>query len=503
MEKQKEALLRIVDQLKNKNDEASSCHADLLLDVRTLNEAYESSQADLNAEFEKLFDALTRKKEKMKEEIQKNLENKSEIIKTQLKLYEESRSDADELILLSNKALGIDKPAEFSKTALAIKERITMSSIFRLSITASVIDPTCHLVADFTREERILNNLAFLPVPGTPIIDETLCETIDNSVTCQWQMPIENDIDDTDVPMHSTIESFLFQYRQVNNDQGNQDVPWKTVENLKHMKYTIEGLIFTKPLLQVRVQAWNKSVGGNFSSICIIQTPAFNFELDKEACHGSLKISSPLLVEWDPASMKGAEARVKSGGINRPSSPIKTASPKKAKSKDRFTGESYTVLGNSVIESDDNIYFETTPQEDTKTYSIGISSRALSRYDQLGRTPHSWCITANTWIQKTFVAKHNNKIKNLDQSEIPKKFGIFFSPKQSYLAFYDPSSHRCIYSFKQVKSSTPLVPGFSVWCGSIQVYTGIQVPSWVETKPNLSPKTRSMSIVSSEVSQND
>jgi len=39
------------------------------------------------------------------------------------------------------------------------------------------------------------------------------------------------------------IESFLFQYRQVKRDQGNQEVPWKSVENVRARSYTIHGTV--------------------------------------------------------------------------------------------------------------------------------------------------------------------------------------------------------------------------------------------------------------------
>jgi len=54
----------------------------------------------------------------------------------------------------------------------------------------------------------------------------------------------------------------------------------------------------------MRVQAWNKAVGGTFSKAVTIATPAFNFSLDPEACHANLKVTGPLTVEWDAAPVK-------------------------------------------------------------------------------------------------------------------------------------------------------------------------------------------------------
>ena len=62
---------------------------------------------------------------------------------------------------------------------------------------------------------------------------------------------------------------------------------------------------FHKPLLHVRVQAWNKAVGGDFSDTLVLKTYAYSFKLDPKACHGSVKVTGDYSAEWDPSAVKG------------------------------------------------------------------------------------------------------------------------------------------------------------------------------------------------------
>jgi hypothetical protein len=55
---------------------------------------------------------------------------------------------------------------------------------------------------------------------------------------------------------------------------------------------------------------------------------------------------------------------------------------------------------------------------------VGIAYKTLGKFDQLGKTNTSWCIHVNNWLQNTFAAKHNNKVKVLDVT-VPEKIGVF------------------------------------------------------------------------------
>ena len=62
---------------------------------------------------------------------------------------------------------------------------------------------------------------------------------------------------------------------------------------------------FHKNFLHVRVQAWNKAVGGDFSEVLVLRTPALSFKLDPQARHGNVKVTGEHSAEWDPSSVKG------------------------------------------------------------------------------------------------------------------------------------------------------------------------------------------------------
>jgi len=69
-----------VEQLQHKNQEAFAVHSELLSDLQALNEAYESGQADLLSEFNKLFDVLKKRKECLLDQISEDLLAKKVVI---------------------------------------------------------------------------------------------------------------------------------------------------------------------------------------------------------------------------------------------------------------------------------------------------------------------------------------------------------------------------------------------------------------------------------------
>ncbi|KAF6124429.1 fibronectin type III and SPRY domain containing 1 like [Phyllostomus discolor] len=134
--------------------------------------------------------------------------------------------------------------------------------------------------------------------------------------------------------------------------------------------------------------------------------------------------------------------------------------------------------GDTTIESGQH-YWEVKAQKDCKSYSVGVAYKTLGKFDQLGKTNTSWCIHVNNWLQNTFVAKHNNKVKALDVP-VPERIGVFCDFDGGQLSFYDANSKQLLYSFK-TKFAQPVLPGFMVWCGGLSLSTGMQVPSAVRT----------------------
>ncbi|XP_036094228.1 FSD1-like protein isoform X2 [Rousettus aegyptiacus] len=355
--------------------------------------------------------------------------------------------------------------------------KVTMASAFRLSLKPKVSDNMTHLMVDFSQERQMLQTLKFLPVPKAPEIDPIECLVADNSVTVAWKMPEED----------NKIDHFMLEYRKTNFDglpRVKDERCWETIDNIKGTEYTLSGLKFDSKYMNFRVRACNKAVAGEYSDPVTLETKALNFSLDNSSSHLNLRVEDTC-VEWDPTGGKGQENKIK-GKENKGRSG--TPSPKRTSvgsrppairgSRDRFTGESYTVLGDTAIESGQH-YWEVKAQKECKSYSVGVAYKTLGKFDQLGKTNTSWCIHVNNWLQNTFAAKHNNKVKALDIT-VPERIGVFCDFDGGQLSFYDANSKQLLYSFK-TKFTQPVLPGFMVWCGGLSLSTGMQVPSAVRT----------------------
>ncbi|XP_063080403.1 uncharacterized protein LOC100721890 isoform X5 [Cavia porcellus] len=444
MDAQKEALQRIISTLANKNDEIQNF-------VDTLNHTLKGVQ-------------------------------------TQLSQCNNALENSEELLEFATRSLDIKEPEEFSKAARQIKDRVTMASAFRLSLKPKVSDNMTHLMVDFSQERQMLQTLKFLPVPKAPEIDIVDCLVADNSVTVAWRMPEED----------NKIDHYILEYRKTNFDglpRVKDERCWEIIDNIKGLEYTLSGLKFDSKYMNFRVRACNKAVAGEYSDPVTLETKALNFNLDNSSSHLNLKVEDAC-VEWDPTGGKGQDSKVK-GKENKGSVHVTslkkhtrsgTPSPKRTSvgsrppavrgSRDRFTGESYTVLGDTAIESGQH-YWEVKAQKDCKSYSVGVAYKTLGKFDQLGKTNTSWCIHVNNWLQNTFAAKHNNKVKALDVT-VPEKIGVFCDFDGGQLSFYDADSKQLLYSFK-TKFTQPVLPGFMVWCGGLALSTGMQVPSAVRT----------------------
>ncbi|KAK5620297.1 hypothetical protein CRENBAI_025712 [Crenichthys baileyi] len=156
-------------------------------------------------------------------------------------------------------------------------------------------------------------------------------------------------------------------------------------------------------------------------------------------------------------------------------SPNKTAGSRAG--RERFAGESYTVLGDQEINGGCH-YWEICLLADWKSHSVGVAYRgSLGRFDQLGKSTSSWCLYASQWLQSSLAAKHNNRAKALDWP-LPQRIGIYCDYDNGELMFVDVDQFRLLHVFK-TKFIQPLVPAFTVWCGGISVATGLQVPSFM------------------------
>ncbi|MED6246615.1 hypothetical protein ATANTOWER_020760 [Ataeniobius toweri] len=175
-------------------------------------------------------------------------------------------------------------------------------------------------------------------------------------------------------------------------------------------------------------------------------------------------LQSPYRLLFSPSSSRSATP-----------SPNKTAGNRAG--RERFAGESYTVLGDQEINGGCH-YWEIRLLADWKSHSVGVAYRgSLGRFDQLGKSTSSWCLYASQWLQSSLAAKHNNRAKALDWP-LPQRIGIYCDYDNGELMFVDVDQFRLLHVFK-TKFSQPLVPAFTVWCGGISVATGLQVPSFM------------------------
>ncbi|NWU88999.1 FSD1L protein, partial [Upupa epops] len=469
-----ETLQRIVSTLANKNDEIHNFIDMLNHTIKNVQVNSSNAISELDEEFDGLYSILDEMKGSMASTIQQEEAHKIQVLQDQLTQCSKALESSEELLEIAAQSLDIKDPVEFLKAARQIKDRVTMASAFRISLKPEVSDSMTHLMVDFTLERRMLQAVKFLPVPKAPEIDLAACVVADNCITVSWRMPEED----------SRVDHFVLEYRKTNFDglpRVKDEQHWELIDYIKATEYTLSGLRFDTKYMNLRVQACNKAVAGEYSSPVTLETKAFVFGLDSTSSHLNLKVEDTY-VEWDPTGGKGQEKikgkENKRSGAPSPKRTPGSTRPSGRSSRDHFTGESYTVLGDTAVESGQH-YWEVRAQKDCKSYSVGVTYRSLGKFDQLGKTSSSWCIHINNWLQTTFSAKHNNKTKTLD-IPVPDRIGVYCDFDGGQLAFYNANSKELLHTFK-TKFTQPLLPGFMIWCGGLTVSTGLQVPTAVKT----------------------
>lgn len=357
-----------------------------------------------------------------------------------------------------------------------------MAPAFRLTTRPAVSENMSQFTVDFSVERAGLQRLHFLPVPRAPEIDASSCVVRDNAVTVAWQPSSEVIVDgDGGGGGGGRIERYELEYRKTNKDSSLRaagEACWEKIHDIRETQVTVTGLKFDSRFVVVRVRARNKAAAGEFSEPVAIETIAYNFGFDAATAHPELKVQGDT-VTWEPQGVKGHDPRLK--GKENKSSRSATPSPNKTAGsragRDRFAGESYTVLGDQEMSGGCH-YWELRPLADWKSFSVGVAYRAsLGRFDQLGKNAGSWCLHASQWLQSSLAAKHNNRAKALDWP-LPQRIGIYCNYDNGDLSFIDVDRLRLLHSFK-TKFSQTLVPAFTVWCGGISVTTGLQVPSFM------------------------
>ncbi|KAM9516273.1 fibronectin type III and SPRY domain-containing protein 1 [Guaruba guarouba] len=475
---EQESIRKIITTLAVKNEEIQNFIYSLKQMMQNVQDNSTRAQEDLDAEFQSLFVLLDELKEEMVTKIKQERAQRTYELQAQLAACTKALESSEELLEAANQTLGMANDHEFHQAAKQIKDSVTMAPAFRLSLKAKASDNMSHLMVDFAQERRILQAIAFLPVPSTPEIDLAESLVADNCVTLSWRMPEED----------TKIDHYVLEYRRTNFEgppRAKEDQPWMVVEGIRSTEYTLPRMKFDMKYMNFRVRACNKAVAGEFSEPVTLETRAFTFRLDASTCHQNLRVEE-LSVEWDATGgkLQDVKAREKDGK-GRTASPANSParavqSPKRMSlgrgGRDRFTAESYTVLGDTLIDGDDH-YWEVQFDRDSKAFGVGVAYRSLGKFDQLGKTSASWCLHLNNWLQVSFSAKHANKAKVLDVP-VPDCIGVHCNFPEGILSFYNARTKQLLHTFR-TKFTQPVLPAFMVWCGSFQVSSGLQVPSAV------------------------
>uniref|UniRef100_A0A8D2Q861 Fibronectin type III and SPRY domain-containing protein 1 n=1 Tax=Varanus komodoensis TaxID=61221 RepID=A0A8D2Q861_VARKO len=474
-----DALRKIITTLAVKNEEIQNFIYVLKQMLQNVEANSDRVHQDLEAEFQSLFTLLEEVKEGMLMKIKQDRASRTYELQSQLATCTKALESSEELLETANQTLQGAENDNFNQ--------VTMAPAFRLSLKAKVSDNMSHLMVDFAQERQMLQSLKFLPVPGAPEIDMAESLVADNCVTLVWRMPEED----------SKIDHYVLEYRKTNFEgppRAKEDQPWMVIEGIKQTECTLSGLKFDMKYMNFRVKACNKAVAGEFSEPVTLETRAFMFRLDASTSHQNLKVED-LSVEWD--AMGGKVQDIRKDGKGRTASPVNSParcvqSPKRMPTgrsgRDRFTAESYTVLGDTLIDAGDH-YWEVRYDRDSKAFAAGVAHRSLGKFDQLGKTSSSWCIHLNSWLQVSFTAKHNNKAKVLDVP-VPDVIGVYCNFHEGYLSFYNAKTKQLLHTFR-TRFTQPVLPAFMVWCGSFNVCSGLQVPSTIRCLQKRSSATSS------------
>ncbi|XP_053317717.1 fibronectin type III and SPRY domain-containing protein 1 isoform X2 [Spea bombifrons] len=481
MEDQKDELRKIITTLALKNEEIQNFVYSLKQMLQNVEDNSTRVQGELEGEFQSLYSVLDQLKEGMLMKIKQDRASRIYELQNQLTACVKALESSEELLETANQTLTACETDGFSQAAKEIKDCVTMAPAFRLSLKAKVTDNMSHLMVDFTQERHLLQKLHFLPVPSTPEIMTSECLVADNCVSLVWKMPEEE---------HIGIQHYVLEHRKTNfpgPPRAKEEQPWMVVEGIKTTEYTLTCQRFDMKYMSFRVKACNKAVSGDFSEPITLETPAFWFRLDSGSSHQNLRVEETS-AEWDALGgkvqdVKNREKEGKARGASPCNSPARSVqSPKRMSSsrggRDRFTAESYTVLGDCLID-DGECYWEVRYDTDSKAFAVGVSYRSLGKFDQLGKTSSSWCLHVNNWLQVAFTAKHGNKARVLDVP-LPSRIGIYCNYQEGILSFYNATNKQMLHTFR-AKFTQPLLPAFMVWCGSFSVHPGLQVPSCVRS----------------------
>uniref|UniRef100_A0A3Q2DI95 Fibronectin type III and SPRY domain containing 1 like n=1 Tax=Cyprinodon variegatus TaxID=28743 RepID=A0A3Q2DI95_CYPVA len=468
-----EALCRIINTLANKNEELQN-FLDSVDSTRTgLQVSSSLVMSELEVELEKLSSALEERGAQLRDIIKEEKQRKEAELERQLSEGKFALLSCKELLDFANQTLTITNEEEFLTVTKTTIKYVDFS-FGAYGVVPSILNDVAMEIVTFSWLKEIHRSTLkrVFSVPRAPEINVSGCLVHDNSITVAWQ-PI------SDAEADGPIERYELEYRKTNHNSSPRATgDWEKICDITDTQVTISGLKFDSLFVVVRVRARNKAAAGDFSEPVALETKAFNFGFDAATAHAELKIQGDT-VTWEPKGVKGHDARLR-GKENKNSSRSATPSPSKTAGgragRERFAGESYTVLGDQEITGGCH-YWELRPRADWKSLSVGVAYRGgLGRFDQLGKSSSSWCLYASQWLQTSLAAKHNNRAKALDWP-LPQRIGVYCD--------YDNGLIISLLIASDYIHGLTLIASFwtgwvsMVWCGGISVATGLQVPSFM------------------------
>ncbi|CAN0326044.1 unnamed protein product [Lampetra planeri] len=449
---------------------------------------------------------------------------------------------------------------------------VQASAAFRVPLVRTVAQDLRHFVVDLSQEKALLEQLTFLPVPRAPEFVSSRCRLADNAAALCWAMPhaqgtwppsstSSSTSSWTSLTSSSSSSSSSWasapspwspekvSHYEVEYCRSDSAVPppaetqrWTPTPPVSDTQHRLAGLELEGAYVSFRVRACNKALRGPCSLPLTLETHAFVFAVDGASSHPNVRVAG-LALEWDAlggavaraagetrteagtprgASSPGATRRARAHSASTPppappgspgwkaaSGSCRPPSPRSAH-RGRFTGESYTALGNVAI-ARGQAYWEATVSAGSRAVAVGVAYRSLGRFEALGRTAASWCLhwAAGPRVHSLAV-KHDNRARAIvvvarsaglaaggeaggaTPSLPPSRIGVHCDYGAGTLSFYDPEAMQTLYTFR-TKFSQPLHPAFSVWCGGLTVRVGLQVPSALRARQGAPHSARSHS----------
>ncbi|XP_078735226.1 fibronectin type III and SPRY domain-containing protein 1-like [Lampetra fluviatilis] len=560
----------LAETLVSKNDDISnfvSSLRDSQQGLEVVNSA--AALAALRTEFDSLRCTLARVQERLESRIRREQSVRMHELQTQVSVCTAATQGTRALLAATSQALGSSDCAQLAEASAAFRVPLvrTVAQDLRhfvvdLSQEKALLEQLTFLpvprAPEFVSSRcRLADNAAALcwampPAPGTWPPSST------SSSTSSWTSPTSSSSSSssswTSAPSPWSPEKVS--HYEVEYCRSDSAVPppaetqrWTPTPPVSDTQHRLAGLELEGAYVSFRVRACNKALRGPCSLPLTLETHAFVFAVDGASSHPNVRVAG-LALEWDalggavaraagetrteagtprgasspgatrrarahsastpPPSPKGSPVRAPPGspGWKAASGSCRPPSPRSAH-RGRFTGESYTALGNVAI-ARGQAYWEATVSAGSRAVAVGVAYRSLGRFEALGRTAASWCLhwAAGPRVHSLAV-KHDNRARAI--VVVARSAGLAAGGEaggatpslpalahRGTLSFYDPEAMQTLYTFR-TKFSQPLHPAFSVssggsvWCGGLTVRVGLQVPSALRARQGAPHSARSHS----------